>query len=122
LLLTSSTGASAGGNVDLLTGLDSNAPVAAATHTHEGMAATDPPCPGLPDLIVTAAYVPPALTWGQTVDVSFTVQNIGICPSTSNWYDGIYLSADATWDPSDTYLSLVLTDFVLTASGKNPSR
>jgi hypothetical protein len=113
LLLSSAVVSAAGGSVDPLTGLASDAPVAAATHNHEGMAATDPPCPGLPDLIVTNVYVPLAITWGQTIDVSFTVQNIGTCPNTSAWYDGIYLSADAVWDESDGFLGNLSSTMLL---------
>jgi hypothetical protein len=104
LLSSPAVMSAAGGSVDPLTRLSSDTPVAAATHTHEGMAATDPPCPGLPDLVVTATYAPQTATYGEIIPVSWKVTNAGACPTTETWYNSFYLSTDTVFDATDTQI------------------
>ncbi len=60
---------------------------------------------GAPDLTVTAATAPAAASGGQTIDVSWTVENIGADPALATWWDYVYLSEDATLDAGDTALA-----------------
>ncbi|MDB9539136.1 hypothetical protein, partial [Anabaenopsis arnoldii] len=49
----------------------------------------------LPDLIVSD--ITPTVTdvsWGETIDISWTVTNQGTGNTTSYWYDNIYFSVD----------------------------
>ncbi|AUB43874.1 Serine protease, subtilase family (plasmid) [Nostoc flagelliforme CCNUN1] len=59
----------------------------------------------VPDLVVTGATAPIALTAGSTAEVSWTVLNQGNVQATHRWYDHIYLSNDQTLDGSDTQVS-----------------
>lgn len=54
-----------------------------------------------PDLVVTAASAPTTAAVGQTIDVSFTVQNIGPDVAAQDWFDAIYLSSDTVLDAAD---------------------
>lgn len=58
-----------------------------------------------PNLVVTDYNAPNFASIGQTLDVSWTVENQGDVTAFGNWYDYIYLSEDATFDNSDTYLT-----------------
>ncbi|QOV22926.1 CARDB domain-containing protein, partial [Anabaenopsis elenkinii] len=58
--------------------------------------------PDLPDLIVTD--ITPTLTevsWGETLNISWTVTNQGSGNATSWWYDNIYFSVDENFDPNE---------------------
>jgi subtilase family serine protease len=73
-----------------------------------------------PDLVVSAATVPPAGTLGKSVEVSWTVTNQGTTPAPADWYDRIYLSNDAVFDANtDTYITqeLITTQTPLAAGG-----
>ena len=59
---------------------------------------------GAPDLSVTAATAPATASGGQSVIISFTVQNVGADPATATWWDAVYLSTDSTYDTGDTWL------------------
>ncbi|MDH6107785.1 putative Ig domain-containing protein, partial [Anabaenopsis tanganyikae CS-531] len=56
----------------------------------------------LPDLIVSD--ITPTVTdvsWGETIDISWTVTNQGTGNTTSYWYDNIYFSVDENFDPNE---------------------
>ena len=44
------------------------------------------------------------VTWGESAEVTWTVQNQGSGTALTNWYDTIYLSSDEFFDSSDVYL------------------
>lgn len=47
-----------------------------------------------PNLIVQSIVTPANATFGSTIDVSWTVKNIGADPANGNWIDRVYLSTD----------------------------
>ncbi|MFC1859725.1 CARDB domain-containing protein, partial [Thermodesulfobacteriota bacterium] len=58
-----------------------------------------------PDLIVqNASIVSGTVDKGQTIDVTWTVQNIGEGQALGSWYDRIYLSNDSSLDLDDTQI------------------
>ena len=57
------------------------------------------------DLIVTAADAPANADAGGPANVSWTVKNQGTDAAASSWYDYVYLSTDATYDPFDSYVT-----------------
>jgi large repetitive protein len=58
-----------------------------------------------PDLQVTDLQVPTGLLAGQTVDITFTVTNVGNRDTREDrWTDRVYLSLDATLDEGDFLL------------------
>ena len=59
-----------------------------------------------PDLTITTASAPSSGIEGQSVSVSWTVQNIGAVEAPGNWYDAVYIGATPTFDAqSDTFLA-----------------
>jgi len=63
---------------------------------------------GAPDFVVTGAGAPALATFGQTVDVSWTVANQGAAPTAvPAWYDSLYLSRDSTFSGDDIWLASV---------------
>jgi RHS repeat-associated protein len=58
-----------------------------------------------PDLVVSAATAPTNGIANGAITVSYTVTNQGNVASSTNWYDQVYLSTNATFDNSDTYIS-----------------
>jgi RHS repeat-associated protein len=59
-----------------------------------------------PDLTVTAASAPSSFIEGQSINVSWTVQNIGPVAAQSDWYDAVYVGSSPTFDAStDTYVT-----------------
>jgi CARDB len=53
----------------------------------------------LPDLVVTDFKIlTPNPTWGQSVDISWTVTNQGSAIANRDWYDHIWISADGIID------------------------
>ena len=64
------------------------------------------------DLTVPTASAPANANFGQSVTVSWTVQNTGNGIASQSWTDGIYLSSKSTFDNSATLLKRV-------ASGSN---
>jgi subtilase family serine protease len=56
------------------------------------------------DLVVTDATAPPTANLGDTIDVSFTVQNQGAVAATVEWHDYIYLSSDTSFSFNDQFL------------------
>ncbi|NJO93208.1 MAG: Na-Ca exchanger/integrin-beta4, partial [Hydrococcus sp. RM1_1_31] len=58
-----------------------------------------------PDLKVTSINAPSQAFSGQWVNLAWTVANAGAGRTLEwNWYDNIYLSANAVWDASDALL------------------
>ncbi len=57
-----------------------------------------------PDLLITASTSPAIATLGGPIDITYTVTNQGEVPALADWFDGVYLSTDATFDPTDTLL------------------
>lgn len=55
----------------------------------------DQPLVALADLVVPAVAGPAAGTFGQPVDVTWTVRNTGELPTTVNWRDRVYLSSSS---------------------------
>ncbi|MEB3169436.1 MAG: CARDB domain-containing protein, partial [Synechococcaceae cyanobacterium] len=58
-----------------------------------------------PDLQVTAASAPASASIGSSINLSWTVKNNGAASANSDWWDGIYLSTDASYDYSDTFIT-----------------
>jgi subtilase family serine protease len=58
-----------------------------------------------PDLVVSTATAPTNGIANGAIAVSYTVTNQGNVDSSTNWYDYIYLSTNATYDYGDTYVS-----------------
>jgi hypothetical protein len=64
-----------------------------------------------PDLAVTAINTLNSGAFGQTLDVSWTVKNIGTDPAQqANWYDGIWLSRDNVLGGDDIRLNYLLAN------------
>jgi YD repeat-containing protein len=75
-----------------------------------------------PDLTVSsvtppAAAIGPNSNGSYTIPFSFTVNNIGSSMAKPNWYDRVYLSADAVLDANDASLSLIYRSTELAAAG-----
>ncbi|WP_315651497.1 CARDB domain-containing protein, partial [Limnospira sp. PMC 1254.20] len=51
-----------------------------------------------PDLVLTTASAPASAVLGETVTLSWTVDNAGAHPAPANWYDRVYLSIDNSLD------------------------
>ena len=62
-----------------------------------------------PDLIISAATSPNRAILGETIDVSWTVNNSGSGSAFADWYDSIYISNDTNFDASDTLVTDILT-------------
>jgi Ca2+-binding RTX toxin-like protein len=56
------------------------------------------------DLVVTDVTAPASATLGQTVPISYTVQNQGADAAIGSWNDTLYLSTDTVWDINDTVI------------------
>ena len=73
-----------------------------------------------PKLVVTNFVVPPSITAGSTVSVSFTVSNIGNrATRESGWMDAVFLSTDASLDNGDYLLTLEQANGVLISSASS---
>jgi large repetitive protein len=60
---------------------------------------------GVPNLVVSALSTPNTdASWGQTIELNWTVKNDSKQSANINWVDGIYLSKDDVLDSSDTLL------------------
>ena len=57
------------------------------------------------DLVVTGATAPAAAVIGETIPISFTVQNSGSGIASADWLDAVYLSTDATLSLDDVLLN-----------------
>jgi subtilase family serine protease len=56
------------------------------------------------DLQVTSATTPSSAALGETVNLTWTVQNKGGTAANADWYDAFYISDDATLDSSDVFI------------------
>lgn len=59
------------------------------------------------DLTVTTSTSPASGAANQPIDISFTVRNQGTTPAPADWFDGVYLSTDNTFQASDTLLASI---------------
>jgi RHS repeat-associated protein len=62
---------------------------------------------GAPDLIVSNVTAPEAGALGETVSLSWTVQNQGTVEAPADWTDYIYWSSNDTYDGSDTFITSI---------------
>jgi hypothetical protein len=63
------------------------------------------------DLVITGVTAPATIKPGDFVSLSLTVKNQGLeATNISSWYDAVYFSSDAAYDPSDTSLSQGIWD------------
>ncbi|MEZ6137701.1 MAG: pre-peptidase C-terminal domain-containing protein [Pirellulaceae bacterium] len=78
-----------------------------------------------PDLTVTSATTDAAAQFGDVIDVTYTVNNIGTDPASEGWTDAIYLSTDAILDRDDVLLKRIPNSGQLgpldAAGGSNPT-
>ena len=59
-----------------------------------------------PDLTIKTASAPSTVTVGQSISVSWTVQNIGAVEAPGDWYDAVYVGSSPTFNASsDTYVT-----------------
>ena len=61
----------------------------------------------LPDPAVTTVTAPASVTPGQSIPISWTVQNDGTVSTEFDWTDKVYLSPDQTLDSKATLLASV---------------
>jgi subtilase family serine protease len=71
-----------------------------------------------PDLEVQSVLVPGSALFGQNVDVTWTVRNIGSDPASEGWSDRIYLSTNTTLDFGDVLLATVASPQVPLGAGQ----
>ncbi len=63
-----------------------------------------------PDLDVVSVTVPATGVFGQTLTVSWVVQNLGTDPALEDWSDRVYLSTDTSFDNNDIPLGTFAAD------------
>jgi subtilase family serine protease len=63
--------------------------------------------PAPSDLVVTQVTTPPLAQSGDSIEVSWTVGNIGENDAPDRWTDAVFTSADSTWDLGDVRLGEV---------------
>ncbi|MCJ8280487.1 MAG: hypothetical protein MJK14_11430, partial [Rivularia sp. ALOHA_DT_140] len=68
-----------------------------------------------PNLVVESTISPTSVISGETVELSWTVNNNGDVQTSRGWYDYIYLSDDDTLDSTDTQLTGQWTNSPLAA-------
>ncbi|TVQ30163.1 MAG: LEPR-XLL domain-containing protein [Phycisphaeraceae bacterium] len=82
----------------------------ARTGAHGLEPTADEPVGPLPDLVVVDAHAPATAGPGETVRVSWTVENRGAeSASTHGWHDAVYFSYDGEWDRFDRQLATIWT-------------
>ena len=64
-----------------------------------------PPDPNRPDLTITTGTAPTSGSVGSSLNLSWTVKNIGATAANADWTDAIYLSTDETYDFNDQFIS-----------------
>jgi len=76
------------------------------------------------DLSPFSFTAPDSALFGETIDVGWTVQNIGIGPTVSNWYDRVWLSRDETPGNADdiNLVQIYSNDVTPLGSGAQYSR
>ncbi len=62
------------------------------------------------DLVVSEATAPAAAVVGQTIPVTWTVQNVGTTPASRSWHDAIYVSDNTTLGATDTLVAMFSSD------------
>jgi len=61
---------------------------------------------GLPDLVVSAAAAPGSAIANSSINVSWTVQNIGSAAAPGTWFDSVFIGSSPTFDQtSDTVIN-----------------
>ena len=58
-----------------------------------------------PDLVVTQATAPSSGLVGQTIPISWTVQNQSTVDAAAQWYDAVYISPDNVFDSNARFVS-----------------
>lgn len=58
-----------------------------------------------PDLTVSNVSVASPILLGSTVDVSYTISNVGVATADPVWFEQIFLSDDDVWDSSDVQVT-----------------
>ncbi len=76
----------------------------AETTTADNVSAAVPVTLATPDLQVTSVMAPPSATWGDSVQLTWTVQNNGAGAADGVWYDGVYVSSTPQLDASAQFL------------------
>ena len=61
-----------------------------------------------PDLRVDTVTGPATANFGDVIQISYQVSNLGADPALESWYDAVYLSTDSVLDRDDQLLSFVL--------------
>ncbi|MCY2955084.1 MAG: hypothetical protein NTU53_24415 [Planctomycetota bacterium] len=61
-----------------------------------------------PDLSVIGLEAPTTAALGDSMSVTWTVENIGGAAAIADWYDNLYLSNDQTFSGDDTHVSTLL--------------
>ena len=91
---------------------------AAGVATAAGTTPTPTPTANSPsDLAVISVTAPATFAPGAQATVTFTVADQGANPANGSWTDSVYLSADATLDPTDTLLGTVVHTGSVAAGG-----
>lgn len=76
----------------------------------------------VPDLVVTNVDAPRSAFSGQSIDVTWTVRNLGETATDVAWYDSVYLSLDQFFDRgSDRYLGTISRPADLAIDGEYTS-
>ncbi|MDL2322168.1 hypothetical protein LJC47_07500, partial [Desulfosarcina sp. OttesenSCG-928-B08] len=117
------------GNFQLFIVTDATNTVYEFFHEHDNASAATPIAIIGSDLTVTAVSPPGNARFGETVDLSWTVQNSGTTPASGTWTDNVYLSSDGTLNGAillhtETHTTGVLeagADYTATASIQLPS-
>jgi hypothetical protein len=71
------------------------------------------------DLVPTASTSPSSGTIGESMSLSWTARNQGNVPLTGTWIDRVYISNDATFDFTDTFVGTRSTGTITLAVGGN---
>jgi subtilase family serine protease len=58
-----------------------------------------------PNLVVSNGTAPESVSIGATINVAWTVANVGSVGANADWYDTIFISNDAILDSNDQYLA-----------------
>ena len=56
------------------------------------------------DLVLSSASAPASAALGESIPVSWTVENQGNFPAPADWWDGVYVSDDMVYGAGDTYV------------------
>ncbi|MEK7676988.1 MAG: pre-peptidase C-terminal domain-containing protein, partial [Verrucomicrobiota bacterium] len=67
----------------------------------------------LPDLAASNLQAFGEAVIGRTIQVTYAVTNRGVLPIVAEWYDGSFLSSNATWDAGDVRIGDAYVDLAL---------